>query len=747
MKRLKELRKQISLFVWIAVVGTILITTFLLLFCFFHGFHFVENLNYQATIVTALVAIFVLYFVLVQLTYSVTEIPTGILLKYALETWESWGFIIYFFIAIFFSAIFAFQKLCVIGYWILTVILILSLAITIKYLFWFVKRMSVKEILKLIKIKTKKGLGKLNELEQNIAPNDIAFQSFLADNPNWRYDPEFIQYIRPLLPSTLPFYTLQVRGKGDLFIKEINFTKIQQELKEICSDTHVKVIFDVRPSSPLSKESSPLFTLLYDEPSSERHEDYLKAKKEFIGRLATSFEAKDGGVQNPDIDEEITRILKKAAETCINFFARGKYEEWWSPVDIALQDLKEMTTYAIKREEELEQLCQTFHEMIFDQLFAINPEVYLELKKRVFSEIMEAAREINQYALNKQNVQFLDKMIEIFYKLTYFKVAPSRNRDLFQQIFSQLDSLHSQFIITPYQRFYPTMTSLILIITEWLRFLREDFEKENQADTLDSFYMPVVQDAIKKSFNIIKRSIHWFKADQTEYFRIYLREQMQQFIDMLQFQKERPHYYFTNPSHYYRIKFALDSGQAVDCQDRQQYELANQKAEIIKQLKRQLQYKIVQLSVYMVYKFTQKEIPSEFVWKVALPAANVSYSYYGLRHDSDLTELYNDFVFHRQATEMFDFIEIHPSSPSPVGTSNIVNTFWVLLNIYRLQSGENPLPSKTSKELKEGLLNSLNSMEVGTWAEAVNMSTDEFEILKQRYREYVSNRIQVTDAT
>ena len=690
------------------------------------------------TTLGSLITLFVIFFALVQVTYSISDIPTSILLGYSLYQKESIVTIIYFLLGIVISCFFVIQD---IGYSMpYLLILVLSVLVISFYFFWFIKSISSENILNKIEKSTENSFKKITNIEKKIDGHFVKFQEFVKNNESYKFDLVYSGIFRDRYPT----YSLEVCKEG--FVKEIQFENIHECLRDLIKNENVKVIFEVEPTMLipykeiyLGIKNKRLLTIMF-EPFDKHH--FTLSDMVFLNQYPDIFRFED--FEKMTLDEQgeyakscIEKIFKNFTSKLSKYFEIESYKRWKVPSEKALNDFDRMIRYKIKNDQEINTHCEALKRIVDDQLLSIQPDVYLHLKLNTFRTIIEHVKSINEFAIARLNLDFFNSILKTFYPLLLMRIVVAKNPLIFDDAFETIAHFHASYITNTKVPYIGKVQNIVLHLRELSSF-HQQLKEEMVAKNLTDFYDKVISGSINTTFWIIKRHIDWYKVDEISNHK-YLRKQFQDLIKFLEFYREDPYEYFENQSDYYKIKYSLDRKENVNEQMRTKYELAHAKAKLVRKLQRELQEKVITLSIWMIYKFERGELPSKAIWDLALPTALSSTE--DRRLDNSLTDLFNDYQWQDEVQgKLFEWDRIYPPGGHEVIEYDF-NIFWVLLNIFKNSSGTSYFIPTNIKggHLKDRLVKYINNLEPDFWYEALNLKKDKFIGTRDRYKSFVQN--------
>lgn len=715
----------------------------------------VEDEQLEATIVGILVAVFVLFFGFTPILYSISTIPTKLLIKYCLLAKESIAVIIYFFIAILFSGFTALHSPIVYGQYLLFFTLFLSLVLITAYFFWFIKRVTAERIIEQITSATDRTLEKINEYEKDRDKDYVTFHEFIRNSRGkYLYDPTYALR-ESLFPGKYPCFTIEAKEKSGAIISEIKINEIRQKLEKISTDPHIKVIFEVEPTLIIPNkypyermlDSYRLLSIVYEHNEGANEDDYENAQLDFVkGVKGNDFEIPpDVADKSKYVAEEVSKILSTFAQSVQGCFKLHEHKRWTNKANKALSDLASMSEYSLRKEQAIDPLCSALDKIIYDQFFALRPDIYLHLRSYLFGRILEIIDQVNAQSLKRDDTLFFDRMLALFYRLIYTEVAKAKNPLIYDDIISGIRRFHLRFIMTESHSYNPGVAVLVLNISELaISSLKHNFQAEEEFDSLDKFYKHTFDSGVETAFQIVKDYVDWFRKSRL-YNEMYLKDQMQHLINFIPFYKDRPADYFSDQYEYYKIRRQLKQTEDVVQDKKLAVELAEKKAAIVNELKDRLQIKIMQLSISMLKRYTDKELDPEIIWKIALPAVKNSCYQHGLK--SFFTRRFKDVKWQHETQELFQWQEMHPAGPHELYSFDL-DIFWVILNLF-FHSDEHFFPnefdpSQLAHERKETLLQTIDNIEAHLWAPALNITAAQFENRRSVYKNFVE-KIRVTN--
>lgn len=741
-KKISRLFFSNKLFALIVVSSLALIVATVACYSVFPCAYHAEHRESRATILGILVGIFVLFFASTQIIYSVNEIPTELLRKHALKTKESISLVIYFLIVILSCGFI--EVLHPIAYteYVSFSALFLSLLIVTCYFFWLNKRITLEEIIKQITLETDKVLTKINQLERIHEPEFSGFHEFIRKSEGrYRYETTYCVH-DALLGVKERSFSVLAKEQKDTSIGKINVQKIEKKLAEITSDPHVKIIFEVEPTLPIPKKDPyenmvhnyRLLTIVFEQNETTKQADYETAQKQFVEKVKGVTPDTAGNGERGDISREVTRILKEFGTGLEDYFEQKDYKKWTNRAENALNDLKTMFEYNLKNEQDVTPLCSALKEIIADQFFDLKPDVFLHVRYNLFRKILKMFKEINEASLRRHDVRFFDNMLVLFYRLAS-TAAECRNPLICDEVLRAIRVFHSLFVRTAPHAYNSVVEILVLNISELATsILRGHFETEEDFDQLDKFYKPIFEGGVDTAFQVVKDYLNWYNEDKLHH-QIYLKKQIQFLIDFMPYYKDAPQGYFSEPHQYFQIKGRL--GQSTSDEEESQYKLATKKAKIVKDLRARLQRRIMQLAIYMVALYKDKELEADLIWKIALPAAKSSCYEHGLT--SFFTRRFNDYELKSDTQDLFEWRDIHPAGAHELRGFNL-NIFWIVFNVYL---GPNDFfPTGAEEFLKNGLLETFKSIQdndKNLWTQALNMDPKDFEERINEYRNFAQN--------
>jgi len=138
--------------------------------------------DFATTVLTGLITAFALFFMLIQISYSVNEIPKRILRKYTLRKLPTIIFIVYFGFAICFSTFSFLKRSTYFNSFILGVVFLIAVALLIYYFLWFSHRLHPQGILNEIIKNIAKGFKKVSRFEKKMILNFNGFRRFYKEN-------------------------------------------------------------------------------------------------------------------------------------------------------------------------------------------------------------------------------------------------------------------------------------------------------------------------------------------------------------------------------------------------------------------------------------------------------------------------------------------------------------------------------------------------------------------------------------
>jgi hypothetical protein len=336
--------------------------------------------------------------------------------------------------------------------------------------------------------------------------------------------------------------------------------------------------------------------------------------------------------------------------------------------------------------------------------------------------------EINNESVRKDDVRFFGNVLRLFYRLAP-TVAECRNTLIYGEILKAIEVFHSLFVTTAPHAYNFLVEILVLNIRELTASIPRDmFETEQDFARLDAFYKPIFDSGVETAFQVVKDYLNWYNEDKLHH-QIYLNKQIQFLIDLIPFYKDKPEQYFARHAEYSNNKARL--GKSASNGDKSQYQLATRKAEIIRELMARLQRRIMQLSVYMVALYKDKELDSDLIWKIALPAAKSSRYKHGSK--SFFTQLFNDYRLESETQDFFRWRNIHPAGAHELGRFNL-SIFWIVFNVYLGQ--QEFFPIEADDFAKSVLLANFDLIDENMWAQALNMDIEEFKKRKNQYYEF-----------
>jgi hypothetical protein len=689
-----------------------------------------------ATILGMLVGIFVLFFAATQILYSVNDIPRELLRKYSLLTGESLSLVAYFLIAILICGLIVVLFPITNAQYLLFSALVLALLIITCYFFWFTKRITPKEILRQITLRTDRALAKINRLEKRSGKDFSDFHEFIRNSKGrCRYDEGYAIY-DTLSDDKEPSFTLLAKEQRDIMMGKIDVQEIEKRLSQITSDPHVKIIFEVEPTQPIPKKDPynnmlhnyRLLTIAFEEIEGDKKKGLEKAQKDFLEKLKTTKRETTVTEETEDILVKVRGILREFGTGLEDCFEQEDHRKWPNEVENALEDLKTMFVYNLKNEQVVDPLSLALETIIVDQFFALKPDVFLHVRHDLLRKIFVMVKEINKVSVRKDDVRFFGNVLRLFYRLAP-TAAQYSNQLIYDEILRAMRQFHSLFVTTAPHAHSFLAEILVLSISELTTsFPRGHFETEDDLDELDRFYNTIFEKGVDTAFEVVKDYLNWYNEDKLHH-PIYLKKQMQFLIDFMPFYKDRPEDYFSEPLEFFKMK--REMAESSPTEENSKFKLAIKKAEIVKDLKARLQRRIMQLAIYAVALYKEKELDADVIWKIALPAARSSCYEHGLQ--SFFTRLFNDYGFDRDTQDFFQWRDIHPAGAHELRGFNL-NIFWIIFNVY-LGRGEF-FPTEAEEFRKIGLLNSFPFIDDNLWAQVLNINPKEFSERKNRYHEF-----------
>jgi len=622
------------------------------------------------TVLTILVMIFALFFAFVQISYSVNEIPKGIICKYTLKKLQTYIFITFFMAGIFLSGLFSFVKIAIISPYVLFVLISLAVILLIYYFIWFTRRLNPKGILNEIEKEVGKSLVQVNQFEEQIESHFHSFHKFIRENREQFKSDSFS------LPSSFfsrsPSYTL--KAERECIIGRIDVERIKKDLSDILKDEHVKVYFRVQPTFQIPEyiEDYDLLTLVFQEKDCGER-DLIKAKLSFVENYSTQRknirllyekkkeEAKATEQLHSLLDREIKHIFKKRMRGLLNSsFEQIPLSELIGKSREALKDLNEMLLYSLEHEENFTDYTSSLGRIIYDQLFQ-NSKSFLHLRANIFRRLLADIGEAGRIAFSKGQDDYFDKILSLFYRVNFHKALPAKSALVYQEIFKTFDTLHDYFTLYRKENYNPQMETIIFSLSEWIRFsFKRLFENEDDCEQLEHFYKPVISSAIDTSVNIIRKTIDRYtfgiEAHQFKYLKAYT-EDLTKLLDLYY---TEAYEYMQDGYEFYDIAFKLKEEKSVDNKDKRKFELANAKAHIVTDMKKKLQRAIFALAAYITFKVELKEIPPDLVWKVAMRTANACKSRETDLWNQTVRKVFQEYPMLEEYRKWFDINSLHP---------------------------------------------------------------------------------------
>lgn len=736
LKRILSLPFSNKLLVLIVISSLALIAATVAFYLVFPSRYQIEDQESGTTILAILVGIYVLFFAAMQILYSVNDIPREPLHKYSLLAKESKLLVAYFLIATMICGFIVLLHPIAHSEYLLFLALVLALFIITCYFFWFTKRITAQGILSQITWRMEKTLVKINKLEEISGPEFSDFHNFIRKSDGrYRYEVAYCVY-DSLFQGKEPSFTILAKEQRDTMIGKINVQEIEKRLSRIISDPHVKLIFEVEPTLPIPKKDPyenmvrnyRLLTIVFEEDKKSEQENFEAAQKEFVEKVEGATRGGGQNGQKVDTSAEVGRILKKFGTGVEHWFEQKDYSRWETKAENALDDLKAMFDYNLKREQVVDLLCSALGEIIGHQFIDLKSEVFLHVRYRLFRKIGEMYKEIYETSLRQDDVRFFDEMLPLFYKLAS-TAAERRNPLIYDEVLKAIRFFHLLFVRTAPHAYNSAVEILVLNIRELTTSIpRGHFETEEDLNELDRFYNTIFQKGVDTAFEVVKDYLNWYNEDKLHH-QIYLKEQIQLLIDFMPYYKDRPQDYFSDPLEFFKIKQEI--AESVPTKNNSKFKLATKKAEIVKDLMVRLHRRIMQLSIYMVALYKEKELDADLIWKIALPAAKSSRYGHGLQ--SFFTRLFNDYMFERDTQDLFRWRDIHPAGAHELLGFNL-NIFWIIFNVYL---GKNDFfPTKAEELSIRGLEETIESIDENLWAQALNMSLEEFNERKKQYHKF-----------
>lgn len=741
--------KENKLFGLIAISLSVLIAVPIGYYIAFPYIYHVEPQQTATTILGILIAIFVLFFASTQILYSVSDVPRKLLIKYSIRAKESKSLIAYFFIAILFCGSVTYHQPVPYTPYLLFFTLLLSLLIITCYFFWLTKRITPEEIIKQITLEAGTAIEKINEFEQARQKHYVSFHEFVAGSEGkYRYELKYY-LVEGLLNSKYPGFTLEAKEQKDSTISEIKVKEIEQKLIKISAEPHIKIIFEVEPTliipikNPYERmlDNYRLLTIVFEQERGESQAKYQNAQEDFIRNIeGNKFKIPENvSDKSKYLAEKVSQILTQYGEPLTECFEQKEHKKWTRKVDVALDSLKSMFEYHLRNEEALDHLCTGLEEIVLDRFFGGGSGVFLGLRSNYLRKIGEMFKDINEASLRRDDTTFIERMLRLFYRLVLTKKQPI-NRAIYDEALYAIRYFHSLFVTTAPHAYNFGVEILVLNIIELVPLsIKKRFEEEIDLSLIDTFYKPVLENGVDTAFKIVEDYIHWYNEDRSHN-QIYLNMQMQHLINFIPHYKDTPVEYFSNQYEYYKTERDLEDSVSLPKKKREAFRLAEKKAEMVNDLTKQLQMRIMQLSIDMLKRYMDKELDADVIWKIAMPAAENSCYEHGL--EDFFTARFNDFQWRRQAQDLFSVPTRWARIASARAHGFNLCIFWIIFNVYLGRESFFPLNAK--ELLRNELLQSFKFIDANFWAKALNMKLKEF---KDRIKQYESfaNEIKLKD--
>lgn len=510
-----------------------------------------SNIQIPEVVIPSLIAIVTIFFTIIALSFNLSKkLPDEIIDEYILYDKILWTYLSYLTSLIIFLVLIASSQWFNL-YWPYVFIFDLGLSLIVTFWFfnWFLRRTNKKTIYRILENKIEKViLENQNDFVKNLSFSKVKIEDF-----GYKY--------------RFSFDNFDIKK-----INQINAKEWACQLPELLITTdkegmHHYTYFSSKPGIIDVKQNKIEKFIREHESSDDIKEIKFVKENNFVMRLQPVYEI-TFYLEDSDIAKNLIKQLSDVF----------KLKD--------LDELKELNEWLLcmthSRENSPKQLEEDFHflQNILKKAITKNPGL--------FQLIFNSLENNFDYTL-ENNEKVMEQTLILIYRLKeyYIKNLPLVN--FMQSVFKNILLNYSSTITSDYSSKYATS---ILYLSELISFdFVKQFEYEQDTQKLDSYEI-IIRNTIENSYQIMTNTIRSFFKNPTNH-EIYLKEHMQQFINLLQFYHSDPYQYNNT---YYNLE---DIDKAI----------IDKKCKIVKKSEEYKRIKIAELAFHLFYLIENKKLP------------------------------------------------------------------------------------------------------------------------------------------
>ena len=510
-----------------------------------------SNFQIPEVVIPSLIAIVTIFFTIIALSFNLSKkLPDEIIDKYILYDKILWTYLSYQTSLIILLVLIASSQWFDL-YWSYVLIfdLGLSLIVTFWFFSWFVRRTNKKTIYKILENK----IEKVNLTNQKDFVKNLNFSKVKIEDLGYRY--------------RFSFENFDMKK-----INQINAKEWSGQLPELLITTdkegmHHYTYFSSKPGIIDIKRNKIEKFIREHESSDDIKEIKFVKENNFVMRLQPIYE-----ITFYLEDSDNAKNLIKQLSDIFKLKELGELEE--------LNDWLLCMTHS--RENSPKQLEEDFHflQNILKKAITKNPGL--------FQSIFNSLENNFDYTL-ENNEKVMEQTLILIYRLKEFYIKNLPLVNFMQSTFKNILLNYSSTITSDYSTKYATS---ILYLSELIGFdFVRQFENEQDIQKLDNYGI-IIRNTIENSYQIITNTIRSFFKNPTNY-EIYLKEHMQQFINLLQFYHSDPYQYNIN----YHTLEVSDTA------------IIDKKCKIVGKSEKCKRLKIAELAFHLFYLIENKKLP------------------------------------------------------------------------------------------------------------------------------------------
>jgi len=523
----------------------------------------------------------------------------------------------------------------------LTALLALGLMTIVAYFFWFVKRTSVDGLLQRISRQTRQWFKQINEKEAALKEKYDQFLEKVGQASNdLKFDTSG-SLATAIVYVGNPHYTLVTDREG--VVEGVDLQGIKSRLSDVLQSGKVEALIEVEPGCPIPEKDLKkgvrnynLLTLSLKSQANTIFDkaDFLKSMKRlqevpaevlsFMKTVEPLLEMQPEGLsvmsqdQKDQVDRAIGEILAFYGCQLDSCFPIDQKYAITNVERLALADYRQMAQYAIIKQADIDIFLDYLDEILTNQLYGINEDVFLGLKRRESHEMSECVMEIIPACLKTGNTEGFRRILSRFHELVVQKFAGIKNPDCMKDLFSILEFTNRYYMKHLREFFCGPIAVLPLHIAEFVRFgfLRQ-FKAETSEEEIHRYFLPVLKEAIDSCHWMILETLKAFSYGSHPYGHLHLNEQLRHFIRILEFYPKYEADCFARYQDYEQM--TREKGY----KERPDFKVMISKLGITDSMREHLTKSILELLIYALYFCEKRLLRPEVIRFYVLPAVRV----------------------------------------------------------------------------------------------------------------------------